>query len=818
MSPKVVAQNELFTVTGDSVTEGLWTATALSGTHLVSNYDPDTAVAPADSCRVVHFRLALNAQDNELLPNEWHTARLGADTTVITAGVASNDTTTAKQGSTTWTVRADLRHVLKALRSNGHYVTATGDTLKRSDFRGVWISGDVMPMTANMRTLFERQDLKMHPVKGEEGLYEISLQLQPGLPKTSYRHEWKIERPDADYPMLNSGQNLINALYNMSVQDIRHAKAGSSYAKQSSETSYSILLALAAIDPEGSKATLRQMVNGDKLKRSYDSPWAWPVTAGDVAWAMAAWETFVVTGDRDWLRWAYGVLSRTVDDDWAVMHDAGSGLMHGGVSYQFAYAQFYPDWMQPKDIFETQSLTVNVLYCRALEVLNDMSDELELDTDYGERYLEIKDAINDQLWNEQKGYYSQYTMQAAFASQAPGIDNLGQALSVLLNVADDDRAETLLMRTPTSHYGIPAVSPHYAKPGEPNMSESVSPLVQAIWNLAAAKTGNENMLRRGLGALYRAEALFCGNRQAWHAYTGKALGPADGDLGCAASNLAMVLRVYCGMTFLPGGIEFNPTIPVFLTGVKRLNGFRYRKAVIDITIEGTGNDIKSISIDGKSGTDNFISADLTGRHTVHIVMQPGHQDGQEVTVAGADYTIPPTPLVHWSTDSVSVLNYNSTLTYRLMVNGAFRTSIGDSATRRPAMATDDGLMVLNVAAIGKYSYGFLSRPYLRAGLKHTEAVSLGAADSVTVQWEAPAAGDYMMDVHYQNTALTGLCPALSVTANTHPQGIVIMPGQWLSGGRSNMVKVTLLKGPNQIVLRRVQGSGAWVDGVRLMKL
>lgn len=816
MSPKVVAQNPQFTVTGDSVVEGQWVATALSATHLVSNYDPSASAAnPADS-DIVRFRLALNGQDNELLPNEWHTARLGADTTKIVAGKVSSDTSTAAQdGNGVWTLRADLRHIVRALRTTGHYVTATGDTLRRDQFSGVWVAGQVMPLTTNFRTLFQNTALKMQPT-GEEGIYQVSLRLQAGPPLMHYRHEWKIERPDEDFPALYTGQKLIDALYNMSAQDVKKGKRGGAFASSGNQASLAIMLSLASLDPEGSKATLRRMVSGGKLRRDYATPYSWPITAGDVAWAMAAWETFVVTGDRQWLRWAYQVLSRTVDADVAVSRDPATRLMHGGLSYQFAQTQSYPAWMQPKDIFETQSLTVNVLYCRALEILNDMSDELEIESDYGEKFLELKDAINETLWNEHRGFYSQYTMQMVYPTQSPGIDNLGQALSVLLNVADDDRAETLMMRTPISHYGIPAVSPRYDNPGEANMSETVSPIVQAFWNLAAAKTGNENMLRRGLGALYRAEAMFCGNRQAWHAYTGQALGPADGDLGCAASNLAMVLRVYCGMTFLPGGIEFNPTIPVFLTGTKRISGFHYRKATIDITIDGTGNDIESISIDGKSGNDNFIPATLTGRHTVHITMQPGRQSGQEVTVAGQDYTIPPTPMARWSADSLWVLNYDHNLTYRLMINGTFRTSVSDSATARPAIAATQSLTVLNVASIGRYSYGYLSRPTMRAGFKHQESLKV-KADSAVVHFDAPMAGDYMLDVHYANPQLTGPIAAWAVSANTHPQGIVVLPGQWITGGRSNMVAVTLLRGPNNIVLKRTLGPAIKPDAVRLLK-
>ena len=65
-----------------------------------------------------------------------------------------------------------------------------------------------------------------------------------------------------------------------------------------------------------------------------------------------------------------------------------------------------------------------------------------------------------------------------------------------------DRAVNLVKKTPIANYGVPIVSPHYDNGEAVNLSQTVSPVVQAFWNLAAAKTGNQHMLRRGLGALY----------------------------------------------------------------------------------------------------------------------------------------------------------------------------------------------------------------------------------------------------------------------------------------------------------------------------
>ena len=63
--------------------------------------------------------------------------------------------------------------------------------------------------------------------------------------------------------------------------------------------------------------------------------------------------------------------------------DMQSGLVHGGLRQGSNQSQSYPAWMEPKDVYETQSLTVNLLYERAFEILSDMGDELNDENSYG---------------------------------------------------------------------------------------------------------------------------------------------------------------------------------------------------------------------------------------------------------------------------------------------------------------------------------------------------------------------------------------------------------------------------------------------------
>lgn len=852
MSNDVIAQNDDYTVTGDSIIEGNHVAWALSSTHIVSNYSPgDTSCAEKD---VIKFRLAFNGHDNELPANQYHYAVMGNDTTARLGQADTIPTAQAidslKSNAKTWTLSVDLSPVLESFKKNGWWVTATGDTILQREFHGVWIAGNMKPMTWNFYTLGMKPELQLHP-SGKAGIYEITLPLDQQARSITYNKEWKINGPNRNYAVVNTGQNLIDALYNMSIQDvaINRQKAGNGKGYTNARTSrtnlnYPIILSLAYLDPNGSMETLKDLVKDGEIDRERITHGTWPIISDDISWAAAAWEIYAVTGSKKWLNYAYNVIKKTIDRDYEINCDMTNHLMRGGLRFAFSQSQFYPGWMKPKDIYETMSLTNNLLYERAFEILNDMSDELGKESNCGEKAIGLKDAINETLWNERHGYYSQYTYIGAYPVQSPGIDNLGQALSVLWNVADDNRAETLIMKTPTTHFGIPAASPHYVSIENVNLSEIISPTIQAFWNLAAAKTDNEHMLRRGLGALYRAQALFCANKMAWNAYNGEAQDPGTGDLSCAAANVAMIYRVYAGMTFLPNGIEFNPVIPVFMKGTKQIHGFKYRKAVIDISITGTGNDIESISIDGKTGNDNFFPASLQGHHVVFIKMRNNNSAMQEVTVSDKKFSLPEVPLTQWKRDSSTILNYDANIEYRMIVNGKFRYNVSDTTFAHHSHG--DAFSISALIGIGKFAFSYLSKPFYsepprcrhwlaphaKAGTNLTEGsraknmieISSIKNNIITIPFDAQSSGQYLIDIHYANGHMTEECPLLQVMANGHPQGTLVLPpmgqDEWAYMDMSNMLEVELLRGTNQITLTLVDpppSAAIMADYVRIVK-
>lgn len=592
-------------------------------------------------------------------------------------------------------------------------------------------------------------------------------------------------------PEYESDQSLINALYNMSVDRITDAvdKSGrfAPSQKNYSRLYCSIYLSLAALKPYQSMATLRSIVDRDSIIMQREGQW--PVVSDHIGWATAAWEVYEVTGDRDWLAYSFRVIEKTLNINREVLIDHETGLVHGaGYTSSRPLGVRRMTWMGYNDLFACMSLGNNILTGNAYAILADMCDELGIENTYQKDAQRIKDAINQHLWNEDRGFYSSFLYGMAYPKQSPLTDNTSQAMCVLWGIADDNRAENLIAHTPVSNQGV-NVSYPAANPIEPYLSHSSWATTQALWNLAAASVGNENALRHGLGALYRAQAL----------YQSRGIHMQDviiDELGTSASNVAMVLRVLMGMNFQPEGIEFSPMIPDCLPGRKTLKGLNYRRAVLDITIEGTGNNVETISDNGKLLESTFIPSDIEGRHHIIITLTHDNRASQHVTIHHNEVILPPTPVVTWSNDSGHIEGYIPGTPYRLSTNGQL-FALNDSVFVLPETNT---FTELSVEIAGKYVNGFMSKPLFHFGLTPQVAFIPEGVDGVTsVTVSVAEGGDYLIDVGYRPT---GSLDVRRLTVNTHPMGTLVMSGTNAveSNGLaySNMVTALLLKGENVI--------------------
>lgn len=609
---------------------------------------------------------------------------------------------------------------------------------------------------------------------------------------------WRMHKSrPAMIPEYKSKQPLIDALYKMSSDFVADAvdKSGRFAPSQNnySRLYCSIFLSLAAIKPHQSMATLRAIVDRDSIIMQREGQW--PVVSDHIGWATAAWEVYKTTGDREWLAYSCRVLQKTLDINRQVLFDHETGLVHGaGYTSSRPLGVRRMTWMGYNDLFACMSLGNNILTGNAYAILADMCDELGIENNYQKDAQRIKDAINQHLWNEEKGFYSSFLYGMAYPKQSPLTDNTAQAMCVLWGIADDNRAENLISSTPVSNQGV-SISYPTANPIEPYLAHSSWATTQALWNLAAAYVGNENALRHGLGAIYRAQAL----------YQSRNIHMQDieiDNLGTSASNIAMVLRVLVGMNFGPEGIEFTPFVPACMPGKKTFKGLNYRRAVLDVTVLGTGNDVESITDNGKSLESAFLPNDIEGNHVIVITLKENRHSSQRVTIHHNEILLPPTPTVTWDNDTGHIEGFVPGLNYVLSVNGE-QQALKDSVFVLPQI---DSFAEFSVEVAGNYINGFMSRPLFHFGLTpqiafFPETTDGHASIKVSVAW----GGDYLLDVGYNPT---GTLDVRRVSANNHPMGTLVMANvsNLDSNGLaySNMVHVKLLKGDNIIQVDQIR--------------
>ena len=837
---------DAYTVTGDSVIQGPYTATALSPTQIVSDY---SRPEPQEPTNVVKFRLSINSRDNEMPQGMFHYALVGADSTV-SFGTPQAPPDTIPQPlphGTRWRVNVDVSQVLGALRDKGLFVTATGDTIHRDDFKGIWITGDTPPLSWDCDDLELNDRLRLRPT-AKKGIYSLTLTLNPtSEAQPDGQTGWSADEAADNSPQVSSAFPLVDAAYNMAMADIAScrrddgtfASGPDTESASTRDAAMATYLALACLDPDGAMATLKRHTSGGRVIQDQGTGGSWPVSTDRVAWIAAAWEIYKATGDRDWLSYAYETARRSIEDDRLVSQNHLCGLMHGQAAWFNAPSQSYPEWMEPKDIYASMSLSTNALFAYAFRILSYMANELGTDTDYYSEAKRLKDAINQNLWQESKGRYAAYLYGGIQSLKAPLTDNLGQALCVLFDIADDGRTETLMERTPVTDFGTPLISPRIAD-APASLNDAVWPFEQALWNMAAAKAGNETALRHGMAALYRAQALSGTTALMTVASTGHTTAQDGARLSNAAGCAAMTLRVLAGIELKTRGIEFNPSIPESLGGVLQITGFKYRNATLDITIGGSGNVIEEVRIDGTRTDDNFFPANLKGPHSIAITMRQSGKSPGKITLKPID-DLPPTPTVARADGRDTITDPAQGVRYALVTNG--KTAAPSDATAFPADEADQ----LTTAAVIPFRgdvAGFMSRPatyapdgniriyqcedFATPGSKHLKGKNAKnfvelTADSntdISIPVMAPVAGVYYIDVKYANgngpASGGGSCAVRMLCVNTHLQGAIVMPtrgrDEWLNTGYSNALRVELLTGKNVIQLIYAGPSNQNMDG------
>lgn len=870
-------QSAEFTITTDKVIQGKFEATAVSPTKIVSNYKSDYK---KPTPRKIDFKFSINGLDNERYPGEDHHFTLPltgerAVSPVYTFGApdpeearsVQNDAEPYLQNDMNFEIRLNMRHVLADFKEKGYFETFDGEKVMAGDFHGVYVAGGTEPLSWEFESLPQKPHLKLHDPDGD-GIYEVTVRFKQ-FQMPEYRADesiWELQHDVAQYPQYKSDILLSDALYNMSLEelhlDIRPDGAFMAGAKWpgvwTRDISYSILLSLAMLNPEASKKSLMAKVKNDRIIQDTGTGGSWPVSTDRMTWALAAWEVHLVTGDRDWLKTAYHIIKNSAEDDLKTAYNQETGLMYGESSFLDWREQTYPRWMDPKDIYKSQNLGTNAVHYQTYRILEKMAAILgEPDSVYAETAKSIRNGINKHLWLEEKGFYGQYLYGRNYLSLSPRSETLGEALTVLFDIADEEKQLSIFKNTPVVAFGAPCIFPQIPNI-PPYHNDGIWPFVVAYWTWAAAKSQNVNAVKHGVASIYRAAALFLTNKENFVASTADFMGTeinSDRQLWSVAGNLALVYRVLFGMTFTPEGLSFQPFIPKSFGSTRSLSDFKYRNANLDIKISGYGSQVKSFRFDGKQMEQACIPHDVSGNHFIEIEMANNEIDSPEINLRENAFA-PETPVVKSNAGTLTWEPVDGASLYFLYKNGQQIETISKDQYQIPEADDYAEYQVLAVDDMGWQS--FLSEPVVVAdadeiitiqaekygelsetryqGYSGSGYILLDKAVNNDLQFpvkiEVP--GLYAIDVHYANgngpINTNNKCAIRTLALNGERVGAVVMAQRgierWEDWGFSNSLKIYLPKGEHPLGLTFTASDNnmngevnfALLDYVRLIRI
>lgn len=422
---------------------------------------------------------------------------------------------------------------------------------------------------------------------------------------------WKRKNDLTKYPVLTTENMLHQAIFNMGLDEMVNAvepdttlRTGKEWAGVwTRDVSYSIILSMAALQPEASMISLMKKVNkSGQIIQDTGSGGAWPISTDRMVWVLAAYEIYKVTGDRKWLETVYPIAVRSLEkDEKTVM--SPHGLVKGETSFIDWREQSYPRWMQTADISQSEAMGTNVMYAAAIEATSKMASALGKKKEaekFAAKAKALAAAIDKKFWMDDKGYYGMYTYGRDNMILNPRHETLGAALSILYDVAPENHQRSISENAPQTPYGAPIFWPQIVDmPSYHN--NGLWPFVASYWTLAQAKAGNEQGTLEGIGSVFRPAALFATNKENLNLDNGDYFTELNSSnmLWSLSGNLGITMRILFGINFEENGLRIAPFVPETLGGTRSLDNVSYRGAKLDITVNGFGSRVKKMTLNGK---------------------------------------------------------------------------------------------------------------------------------------------------------------------------------------------------------------------------
>ena len=307
-----------------------------------------------------------------------------------------------------------------------------------------------------------------------------------------------------------------------------------------------------------------------------------------------------------------------------------------------------------------------------------------------------------------------------------------------------------------------------------------------------------------------------------------------------------------GMQFEEDRLVFAPVIPKSYSGTKTLQNFKYRNAILNITVKGFGNEIKSVLVDGIGVDKAEVAASLSGKHTVVITMMNNDFSKDAINLVTNKFSLS-NPIASIINNKISWNPVVGAANYNIYKNG----KLLEKTTATEYDIKDRSYAEYAISALdGEGVESFLSEPMIHSpakpvivevedyvspsDLKYVNfsgngfvEVSNAKNTKITIPVTVPEGGSYFITVKYANGSgpwnTDNKCAIRSLYLNEDYVGVMVFPqrgtNEWSDWGLSNSYKVNLVKGTNQIQLilepwntnMNVAVNKAMLDYIRLYK-
>ncbi|MDE5842454.1 MAG: hypothetical protein K2H35_01800 [Muribaculaceae bacterium] len=654
--------------------------------------------------------------------------------------------------------------------------------------------------------------------------------------------EWHRKNDLTPYPRLSTPNRLHEAIYNMGLDEMVNAvepdttlRTGKEWAGVwTRDVSYSILLSMAYLQPEASRISLMKKVDSlGRIIQDTGSGGAWPISTDREIWTIAAWEVYKVTGDRQWLEYIYPIIKRSLETDRTAFYDNPSGLVRGETSFIDWREQSHPRWMQTADIYNTETLSTSVVHAEAWKVLGEIATILghkDVAKDAFAQSEKIADAINSHLWMDDKGYYAMYLYGRDNLITNPRAETLGESLAIMWDVADPQRARIITESNPTTPFGVATFYPSI--PDMPAYhNKSLWPWVGAWWGLANAKAGNEQGVMEAIGSVFRPAALFATNKENFNLENGDIATELNSSnmLWCLSGNLALTHKILFGIDFQKDGLTFHPFVPKALNQPRRLDNFKYRDAILNISISGYGDKIKSFKVNGNAQSPFIAAKKAKGVMNVEIVMADN-----EIAPAGINHapqmSTPITPIA-WLEGTTLTWNPIEYIGHYIIIKDGKKIAETKATTFDASVPGE--YQVIGVSTEGVESFASEPRSTRHEILVDFPFKENNKADILTIPVDVDEEGDYHISLRYANgngpVNTENKCAIRTLSVDNNRIGIVVMPhrgkGNWDDYGWTNSVATHLTPGHHEIKLdfrpenenMNIARNHARINALRLVK-